>query len=333
MRRLFFASIILTSIILCGCTSENIKEYSKTIYAMDTVMNLKISSTNGENILKKADTEVMRIENLLDRGNKNSEIYKINSEKSCVISNETADLIKTSLSISEETNGAFDITTAPITDLWGFYDSDFHLPSNEDIKSTLKSVGYEQVQLNGTRLSIPNNACIDLGGIGKGYTSDRIVKILKQNGVNSAIISLGGNVYAIGKKINGELWTVGVANPSDPTQHIGKLKVSDSAVVTSGGYQRCFEQDGVIYHHIINPDTGYSAQSGLASVTIISESGTRADGLSTSLFVMGLDKSIELWRKSLDFDAIFITDDGTIFVTEGISGNFECAEKYEVIEK
>lgn len=333
MRKLYLIMSIFICLSLCGCTQNSAEEYTKTVFAMDTVMDLKTYSVNGDNALEQAENEIKRIENLLDRGNENSEVYKINNNKSAVVSTETSEIINTALSVSAETDGAFDITIAPVIDLWGFYGNEFRVPADDELQAALASVDYKAVRSNGSNISIPENTCIDLGGIGKGYTSDMIVKTLKENNINSAIISLGGNVHTIGKKPDGSLWTVGIANPQDSSQHIGKVKVSDKAVITSGGYQRYFEQDGKIYHHIINPATGMSADSGLTSVTIISDSGILADALSTALFVMGLEKSTEYWRGSSDFDAVFVDDNGKIYVTEGIKGNFECGSDYTVISR
>ncbi len=322
MRKIFFAASILICLLMCGCSQNNVKEYTENIFAMDTVMDLKIYSENDE-ALSKAKAEIQRIDTLFDRGNENSDIYRINKNKSADVSAETADVIRAALSISERTDGAFDITVAPVMDLWGFYGNEFNVPSDDELQSTLEGVGYEKIQLDNTNISIPEDASIDLGGIGKGYTSDRIADLLKNNGVESAIISLGGNVHAIGKRNDGSEWTVGITDPHDKSQLIGKLKISDKAVVTSGAYQRYFEQDGITYHHIIDPTTGKSADIGLASVTVIADSGMTADGLSTALFVMGLDKAIELWRSSSDFDAVFVDDSGMIYVTEGIADVFE----------
>jgi len=300
---------------------------------MDTVIDLKIYSDNGVAVLDKAINEISRLEKLFDRGSENSDIYKINQNKSTKVSSDTVEIISKALTISQETNGAFDITLAPVIDLWGFYGNKFNVPSNDKLKSTLSNVGYKNVQIKDDMISIPKNASVDFGGIGKGYASDKVVELLKENGIKSAIISLGGNVYAIGKKPNNSLWVIGIANPNNPAQPIGKLLISNKAVITSGNYQRYFEQDGITYHHIINPKTGKSADSSLESVTIIADSGTRADGLSTALFVMGLDKGIEFWQSSGNFDAIFIDDNGTIYVTAGIKDIFESSSDYVVIYK
>lgn len=332
MRKIFFAASILICLLICGCSQNNMNEYTENIFAMDTVMDLKIYSENDES-LSEAKAEIRRIDALFDRGNENSDIYKINKNKSADISAETADVIRAALSISDRTGGAFDITVAPVMDLWGFYGNEFNVPSDDELQSTLEGVGYEKIRLDNTNISIPENTGIDLGGIGKGYASDRIAALLKNNGVKSAIISLGGNVHAIGKRNDGSEWTVGITDPHNKSQLIGKLKISDKAVITSGAYQRYFEQDGITYHHIIDTTTGKSADSGLASVTVIADSGMTADGLSTALFVMGLDKAIELWRNSEDFDAVFVDDSGMIYVTEGIADIFESDADYSICKR
>lgn len=332
MRKIFFAASILICLLMCGCSQNNMKEYTENIFAMDTVMDLKIYSENDE-ALSEAKAEIRRIDALFDRGNENSDIYRINKNKSADVSAETAEVIRAALSISDRTGGAFDITVAPVMDLWGFYGNEFNVPSDDELQSTLEGVGYKKIQLDNTNISIPENTSIDLGGIGKGYTSDRIAALLKNKGVESAIISLGGNVHAIGKRNDGSEWTVGITDPHNKSQLIGKLKISDKAVITSGAYQRYFTQDAITYHHIIDPTTGKSADSGLASVTVITDSGMTADGLSTALFVMGLDKAIELWRSSSDFDAVFVDDSGMIYVTEGIADVFKSDADYLICKR
>lgn len=325
MRKIWLA--VLLCLALCSCAKT---EYKKSIFAMDTVMDLTVYGEN-EDALLSAEAEIKRIDALLDRGNESSEIYQINNKKTAEVSSETAELIKTAVGISEKTDGAFDITTASVTDLWGFYGGNFRVPTDSELKTALYSVGYEKIQLDGRNITIPENSSIDLGGIGKGYASDRVMEVLKNNGAKSAVISLGGNVRTLGKKPNGQEWKIGITDPMDKSQLLGTVSVCDSAVVTSGGYQRYFEADGVTYHHIIDPETGKCAQSGLASVTIIAKSGTVADGLSTALFVMGLDKAAEFWREDGSFEAVFVDDGGDIYVTAGIADTFSSGKNYSVI--
>lgn len=325
MRKIFLIGLLCA--VLCGCSKT---EYKKSIFAMDTIMDLTIYAENGEP-LSKAEDEIERLDALLDRKNAGGEIYKINADKTAEISDETSQIIKTALSISEKTGGAFDITAAEVTDLWGFYGGNFRVPAENELQKALDGVGYEKVQLDENKITIPENMSLDLGGIGKGYASDRIAGLLCQDGVESAIISLGGNVYALGSRYDGRAWQVGIADPADKSKIIGTISVTDKAVVTSGGYQRYFEKDGVRYHHIIDPKTGKSAKSGLASVTVIADSGTKADGLSTALFVMGLDGALKLWKDDGGFEAVFADDGGNIYVTAGIADAFKSERKYSVI--
>jgi thiamine biosynthesis lipoprotein len=217
-------------------------------------------------------------------------------------------------------------------DLWGFYTKDFYVPNNDELAAELEKVNYKNIIVEDNTISVSENSQLDLGGIAKGYLSNRIMEIFTQDGVTSGIISLGGNVQTLGKKIDGSNWKVAIQNPDDET-YIGGLAISDMAVITSGGYQRYFEQDGVIYHHIINPKTGYPAQNGVKSVSIVSDNGTLADGLSTALFVMGLDEGIKYWSEHDGFDVVFVTDDNGIYITEGIADIFESKYNYSVIKK
>lgn len=325
MRKICLA--VLLCLTLCSCAKT---EYKKSIFAMDTVMDLTVYG-ESEDALDAAEEEIKRIDTLLNRGNENSEIYQINNKKTAELSDETAELIKTAVGISEKTNGAFDITTAPVTDLWGFYGGNFRVPTDSELKTALDGVGYKKIQLDGRNIAIPESSSIDLGGIGKGYASDRVIEVLKNNGVKSAVISLGGNVQTLGKKPDGQAWKIGITDPMDKSRLLGTVRVTDCAVVTSGGYQRYFEADGVTYHHIIDPATGRCTDSGLASVTIIAKSGTIADGLSTALFVMGLDNAAEFWREDGGFEAVFVDDNGDIYVTAGIAEAFLSDKNYSVI--
>ena len=175
---------------------------------------------------------------------------------------------------------------------------------------------------------------IDFGGIAKGYTSARIMDIFRACGIKSGLVNLGGNVQALGTKKDGSSWRVAVKDPQDTDQYLGVLSIQDKAVITSGGYERYFEQDGRTYHHIIDPKTGYPVENGLISVSIVTADGTLADGLSTSVFIMGKEAATEYWRNHSDeFDMILMTDDREIYVTEGIADSFESEMDTKIIEK
>ncbi len=277
-----------------------------------------------------------------DIQNAASDVYRLNKTRQTEVSADTAAVLRTALEVAADTDGAFDITIAPIMDLWGFYGQNYRVPESAEIQKTLQQVNWENVKVEITdentdkktaRVTLGGDSQIDLGGIAKGYLSDRIADIFRDDDISSAIISLGGNVYAIGSKTDGSDWSVAVQNPEDDSDYIATVKISDKAAITSGSYQRYFEEGGKIYHHIIDPHTGRPTENELTSVTIISDSGVRADALSTAMFVKGLDGASEYWRDHKDeFDAIFVTTDGKVYVTKGIEKSVETDAKCSVIE-
>lgn len=335
MKIKYLIGVLLCASLLSSCakiSDSTYEEAEKTVFAMDTVMTLKAYGENAKTAIDSAEDEIMRLDTTLRRKNTDSEVYKINTEKSADVSDDTASLIKKALDICSSTNGAFDISIAPVMDLWGFYTKEFHVPSEQELALGLEKVDFNNITAEGNTVSVKDNTELDLGGIAKGFLSQRIMEIFRDNGIRSGIVSLGGNVQTLGEKIGGGKWKVAIQSPDDDS-YLGIVNVSDMAVITSGGYQRFFEQDGMIYHHIIDPKTGYSANRGLKSVTIVSSDGTLADGLSTALFVMGLDKGTDYWKDHDGFDVIFVTDDDQIYITSGLDGIFESENNYSIITK
>lgn len=338
IKGLLFAVLFTALLSACSDSDGNGEntgiptEATKTVYAMDTVMTLKAYGVNAEKAVDDAEKEIIYLDNTLRRGSDDSEIYKINEGQNIEVSEETAKIVSDALDICSSTDGAFDISIAPVMDLWGFYTKDFYVPDKNELLTELSKVDYNNVEVDGNKILLSNNCQIDLGGIAKGYLSDKIMDIFKQDGIESGIISLGGNVQTLGKKNDGSQWKVAIQNPDDNT-YIGGMSISAKAVITSGGYQRFFESDGEVYHHIIDPATGYPAKSGVKSVSIISDNGTLADGLSTAIFVMGLDEGTQYWRTHDGFDAVFMTDDNRIYITEGLEDIFESKYEYSVITK
>ena len=239
------------------------------------------------------------------------------------------------MELYQKTDGAFDIAIYPVMEAWGFPTQNFQVPSQETLDQLLPLTDAGNISYDKETRKISfgvEGMKIDLGGIAKGYTSSRIMDIYKDNGITSGLVNLGGNVQALGTKTDGTKWKIAVQSPDDTEDYLGILSVQDKAVITSGGYERYFEQDGVTYHHIIDPKTGYPAESGLVSVTIVSTDGTLADGLSTSLFIMGEEKAADFWREHKDeFDAILMSDDGTLYVTEGLENDFSTERTVEII--
>ena len=312
-------------------------EASKDIFAMDTYMTVTAYGEKAQDAVDAAEAEIERLDTLLSTGNADSEIAKLNEQKSATLSEDGGYLVKRALELNKETDGAFDIAIYPVMEAWGFPIQDFRVPSADELTGLLKHVDAAKISYDKDTIEISfedDQRKIDLGGIAKGYTSSRIMDIFKENGITSGLVNLGGNVQALGTKTDGSNWRVAVQSPDDTEDYLGVLSIRDKAVITSGGYERYFEQDGVTYHHIIDPKIGYPAENGLVSVTIVSSDGTLADGLSTSLFIMGEEKAAEFWKAHSDeFEAILETDDGTIYVTEGLKDSFTTDLDMKVITK
>lgn len=344
-------NILIFACLLCGCSQQDSSDTTESsilqvseedkvtrdVFAMDTYMTLTAYGKQAEEALKEAENFITKLENQISTNIDTSEVALLNKNGTAKVSQETMDLITRSMEIYESTDGAFDITIYPIVKAWGFTTEKYQVPNEEELISFMQLVSTDALRLDtdSNQVSFQKSGMeIDLGGIAKGYTSAAIIDILKSYDIQSAVISLGGNVQVLGTKITGENWRIAIQSPDDSGTYLGVLSAHDKAVVTSGGYERYFEQDGKTYHHIINPDTGYPADSGLTSVTIVSEDGTLADGLSTSMFVMGKEKAVNYWKSySQEFDMILVEENGTISVTEGIAQDFSSDDHtFEVIQ-
>ncbi|MBQ6431592.1 MAG: FAD:protein FMN transferase [Oscillospiraceae bacterium] len=313
MKKLCAISLLL-AFLLCGCAQNAPVE--REIFAMDTLMTLRVWGDDDD--VAAAVSEINRLDALLSVTDENSEIYALNRDGTAEFSLDTFELLNKAVAVSRRTDGAFDPTVYPLVEIWGFTKEEQRVPSQGEIDAALSRVGYEQLERELDVTCVSMDGKIDLGGIAKGYAAQKVVELLQSRGIETAFLSLGGNVQTLGSKPDGAPWLVGIADPSAPSQAIACLRFHDSlALVTSGGYQRYFEENGVRYHHILDPKTGYPADSGLASVTVLAHDGALADGLSTALFVMGMEKATALWRESDDFEAVFITKDGAIFATDG----------------
>ena len=308
------------------------------IFALDTAITLKVYGSKRVEVLKKLENKINELDDMLSTGKETSEVSRLNRSGEAVLSPTMANLIKRSKAIYNKTDGLFDITIYPLMELWGVPTKNYKVPSEKEIAEKLKLVGFDKIDFNEeTRKILFKNKGmeIDFGGIGKGYITDELVKILTDEKVESAIINLGGNVFGFRKKPDGSLWNIAIRDPNEPDKYMAAIRLEDSAVITSGGYERYFEENGIIYHHILDPRTGKPSDSGLKSVSIISKDGTLADALSTSLFIMGEEKAIGYWKKNgSDFDILLMTKDNRLLVSAGIkdkiiSDNY----KIEVINK
>lgn len=338
-HKLILSAILSIAILmtLCSCNSENPddspKESETDIFAMDTYMSLKAYGENGEAALQKASDKIKSLEAMLSVTNEESEIFVLNAEqgKQTEISSDTSFLIARSLEINRDTNGAFDITLYPVSKEWGFTTGIYKVPSQADIDELLSNVGSDNIILDpdGKSAMLKNGANIDLGGIAKGYAGSCAADIIKAEGVTSAILNMGGNVQTVGTKPDGSSWRVGIQDPLDSASLVGTVTVADKAVVTSGGYERYFEdEDGNTYWHILDPKTGRPAVTDIISVTVIGSDGTTCDALSTSLFVMGTEKSVEYLKTVRDYNAVIVTNNNTLYITNGIINEFKATDKF-----
>lgn len=323
MKRLFIGGLLVAALMLAGCSAQTSAEessQSREVYAMDTVMTLEAYGQNADAALDEAVAEIERLDALWSIASSDGEIARLNAEKKITASADTLALLTRAKEISAATDGLFSTTIAPLMEAWGFTSGDYRVPDEAELSALLAHVDDEEIAISDSTVTIPADAKVDLGGIAKGFTSARVMEIFRENGIKNGILSLGGNVQALGTKPDGTLWRVGLQNPADERALFATLELADKAVITSGAYERNFEQNGIVYHHIIDPRTGYPAESGLSSVTIVSDDGTLADGLSTALFIMGKEAAVEFWRSHRDvFDMVLLADDGAVTVSAGIA--------------
>ena len=322
---------LLLAGILTGCSApaeEMQQPVERSLFAMNTYMTFTAYGEDAQAALQEAEECIQQVEGLWSVTDKDSEIYQANHSggQPVTVSEETAEIISFALEMAQRTGGALDPTIYPVLTAWGFTTDSKQVPSQQQIAQLLEQVGYDRIQLNGTELTVPDGMELDLGAVGKGYTADLVTEILRRHGVTSALISLGGNIQAIGSRPDGSDWRLGIRAPWE-SGNLGVLTVSDAAVVTSGGYENYFDDEqGNIYWHILDPSTGYPADSGLQSVTIVGREGKMCDALSTALFVMGAQSAEQYWRENGGFEMLLVTDSGEILITEGIAENFTLNE-------
>lgn len=319
MKRTLALGLML--LLLTGCGNAQPNKETKTVYAMDTVMTLTAYGSDTEAALEAARREIVDLEYRLSTTETDSDIYRLNDAGAAKVSDETVQLVQRALDASELTQGDFDPTMGWLMELWGFRSNRTNqVPDQEAIQESLRNTGYEKVRLRGDLVTIPQGCKLDLGGIAKGYTAEQVLAAMADEGVESAIISLGGNVGTLGLKPDGSEWTVAIENPDKSGDYLGTISLGAGYyAITSGAYERYFEQNGKRYHHILDPRTGYPAESGLESVTIVSQDGTLADALSTALFVKGVDEAADFWRAhQAEFDMI-LYDGEALYVTPGLA--------------
>ena len=319
LRKVFLVTAAL--MMLCaGCWAETeLPKLSEIGFYLDTVITLTAYTEDGQ-VLKDALEECGRYERMLSRTIEGSDVWRINHAEGAPVevSDDTIAILRYAGRISELSGGAFDVTIAPVSTLWDFTSGNAVLPDAGEIARAAEMVDYTQIELDGNTVTLPAGMMIDLGGIAKGYIADRVRAYLEDRGVRSAILSFGGNIVAIGSKPDGNPWKVGVQDIDKPTGETMLVVLNrGGSTVTSGTYERGFELDGVLYHHILSTETGWPVQNELASVTIFSESSTEGDALSTAAFALGPVDGMQLIESIDGVEALFIRKDRTLLWSSG----------------
>lgn len=318
MGKVFQKSLILLlALSLCGCSVKTSapEKHSVRFFAMDTVMDVSVySDQDPDALLERCRNRVSELDGLFSVHNPSGDLSRLNQSGGSTVSvaPETVSVLRAASEICDLSGGAFNIATGSLTELWGFETDSPSVPGRDVLQDQLPLPGSDCLLIGDSSVSVQKPVSLNLGAIAKGYCSDELSRILRENGITSALVSLGGNICAIGSKPDGSPWRIAVQDPADPSGYIGIVSVRDRSVVTSGSYQRYFTEGGTDYHHILDPKTGFPADSGLLSVTVVSESGMYADALSTCFFVLGIKDSIALFDRLPDN----IKPDGVIFVPE-----------------
>jgi thiamine biosynthesis lipoprotein len=324
-------TIIISGLfIFGGCASK--EPVQKSQFMLNTNCTLTVYGRNANKIIDEAFQKGVDYENLLSTAIETSDVYRINHAegKPVEVSSDTVKILEEGKKYSEASGGLFDLTTGALTSLWDFPGGKAIVPTPEQIDAAKKTVGYKDVKIEGNTVTLLRpGAQLDFGAIAKGYIADRLSDFMKEKGVDGAIINLGGNVITVGEKPTKAPWNVGIQQPfAERDQSIGAVQVGPKSVVTSGIYERSFTSNGKFYHHILDPTTGYPAENNLSAVSIISDLSVDGDGLSTTCFLLGEDKAMELIESIDNVEAIFIEKDGKIRTSSGIGTDipFELAQ-------
>lgn len=341
--------LILGAGMLTACTATtNTNDLKKSEafeangFVMGTVISQKVYGDNGQKAIDETSKKMQSLEELLTFNAPEGDIYTLNEnagKNKVELDPETITLLKRSKLVAELSNGAFDVTIGPLIKSWGIGTQQEHIPTKEELQKLLPLVNYQDLYVDDHSAGLKRaGQMVDLGGIAKGYAGDVAIQIYKKYGIQSGYINIGGNVVTLGNKPDGSPWTVGIRNPRPSgiqEETIGTITVTNKAVVTAGDDQRFFKQDGQRYHHILDSKTGYPAKSDLMSVTLVTDSSFDADSFDTAVFILGVEKGKELIKKYGGIEAIFITTDKKIYVTEGLKGNFQFhdeSNEYQYIE-
>lgn len=329
--------LLSLALFMVGCSGTSKEESTASIsdsqFKFNTIMTITLYGYTDTAIFKDIWAEVDKMESSFSANIETSDVSKFNASTSVEpqqMPRDIVNMIDKALPFSEKTGGKFDLTIEPVVKLWGISTENPRLPAQAEIDAALTHVDYKNIKTdmtNSTLQKLDPNTHIDLGGIAKGYAADQLAALIKSKGIERAILNLGGNIYAVGSKTKDTPWNVGIQNPFEPNGDVlATLKVVDKSIVTSGSYERFFEKDGVKYHHILSPFDGYPINSGLISVSIISEESVIGDILSTSTFSLGLDEGRKLIDDLDGIAAVFVTDTKDVY----FAGDKSLLETFEL---
>ena len=326
MKKLFcilLCFLFIPTLISCSAQTPSAASFE----AMDTVMSLKVW---GETALcGSLEKRAHELDDILSATDPGSDISRLNTDGTATLSDDALTLVQRSLELSAELKNYFDPTVYPAVCEWGFISGDYRIPTDDRLKALSEHIDSSAVRVDGDTVDLPKDAAIDLGAVAKGYLADECREILSSKNAECAVCSLGGTILLYGKKPDGAAFKVGVADPENPAGYFGYLTCSEGVIATSGGYERYFEKGGKRYIHILDPKTAKPVDNGVLSVTVFSPDGVLSDALSTALFVMGADEAAAYYRSHRGFDYILLTDDGKLYISEGIYDDFSLTEGYD----
>ncbi len=312
---------------LTGCGGKKAEKHEKQLFAMDTVMLLTAYGDKGNDALTAATEVINSLAADLDPEKEGSSVAALNAGAggAVAVSADCLEVLDTALAVGRETGGALDPALYPVIQAWGFTTGEYRVPDRAELDALLAAKDTDGIILDASAgtVTLPAGMAVSLGAVAKGYAARKAAEAMASAGAEHAILSLGGNVQTLGDtRPDGKSWQVAVTDPKDTGSYVGTLSVGQTAVVTSGGYQRYFDADGVRYIHILDPATGRPADNDLLSVTVVTADGARADALSTALFVLGAEGALEYCAAHEDVELVLITEDDRVIVTDGLADGF-----------
>jgi len=334
MRKKLLLPALALVLLLTACSSGQ-KVLDGNTFGLDTLIELKIyqyPNKGRDSLIDDTFDQMDQLENTLSMHVEGSDIDRLNTSAGVApvtVSDLTYRVLKDSLFFSEKTDGLFDITTGPLIDLWAIDPPDGHYPSQEELSATLPLIDYHKIKfMDNNQIELADKGMVvNLGAIAKGTIADELKSYLVSRGVKSALINLGGNVLALGSKPDGSSFVVGIQDPNSPLgNYLFSIQIDDESVVSSGDYERFFVYNGKVYHHILNPKTGFPAETNIKQVTIVTANSQKADGLSTSVLLLGVQKGIQLIESLDGVEAILITKDHFVYFTEGLRDRYVTQE-------